>query len=197
MGGRSQQLLIADGHRHVDLTLGESAAEPTRSRATDPTPPAVKIMPVPASSMPANWTAMGGGALSFARAADDRIVARLSADSGSAADMQNDAIRLNLTRYNARISLEVNGYAPITELRLMLSNDNWAKSVTMDLLDSYTRTEAGGWTNVFLAPVFPGDRTGDGKPQAPALTGQISMASESKWTAAPMAASPVTASRAR
>ncbi len=152
VGGRSQQLLIADGHRHVDLTLGESAAEPARSRATDPTPPAVKTMPVRASSTPANWTATGGGVLSFGRTAGNNIIARLSADSGSVADMQDDAIRLNLTRYNARISLAVNGFAQLTELQLMLSNDNWAKSVTMDLLDSYTRTEAGGWANVFIGP---------------------------------------------
>ena len=40
----------------------------------------------------------------------------------------------------------------LTELDLMLSNDNWAKTVTMDLLDSYTRTESGDWANVFLGP---------------------------------------------
>ncbi len=152
VGGRPQQLLIADGHRHADVTLGESAAEPARSGATDPTPPTVKTTPIPASSMPANWTAAGGGVLSFPRAAGDHIVARLSAYPGSVADMQDDAIRLNLARHNARISLEVNGFAQLTELRLMLSNDNWAKYVTLNLRDCCTRTEAGGWANVFLGP---------------------------------------------
>ncbi len=151
VGAHGQRLLIADGHRHVDLAVGESAAEPARSRATDPTPPAVKTMPVPASSVPANWTA-AGGVLSFGPAVGHDIVARLSAEAGSVADMQDDAIRLNLSRNNARISLEVDGLTRLSELQLMLSNDNWAKSVTMNLLDSYTRTEAGGWANVFLGP---------------------------------------------
>ena len=32
----------------------------------------------------------------------------------------------------------------------MLSNDHWAKSVTMNLLDAYTRTESDSWINLFL-----------------------------------------------
>lgn len=154
VGNGGQRVEIADGQRHIALNLGESAGKPLRAGATDPTPPPAKVVPVPASSAPANWMATGVGVLHFGRAADDghRVVARLTSDSTSAAYLTNDAIRLNLLKDNARFRIKVDGYSRISDLELILSNDHGAKTVTVNLLDAYGRTQSGNWQDIFLGP---------------------------------------------
>jgi hypothetical protein len=66
--------------------------------------------------------------------------------------MQDNVVRLNLERQNARIRLKVTGLARLSELRLRLSNDHWAKWVTTNLLDTYTGDYNGEWVNLFLGP---------------------------------------------
>lgn len=149
-----QQLTITDRQRHAVVSLGQTAEQPARARATDATPPPVKVRPVPASSTPADWTSTGSAVLHFGRAADrhNTVVTRLTTASSSPSYLQNDAIRLNLLHDNARIALEVNGYARLSELRLILSNKNWAKTETMNLLDALPHTESDSWTTLFLGP---------------------------------------------
>lgn len=149
-----QHLKIADGQRHAVVSLGQTAAKPAQAWATNTTPPPVDRQAVPASSTPADWTSTGSGVLHFGRAADrhNAVVTRLSTDSSSPSYLRNDAIRLNLLQSNAQIALEVNGYARLSELRLILSNNHWAKTETMNLLDALPHTESDSWTTLFLGP---------------------------------------------
>lgn len=164
-----QRLAIADGQRHLTVELSESTGKPARAWATNPTPPTQHLVPVPASSTPANWTAIGDAVLRSGLASDkhNAIVTRLTTNSSSPSYLQNNSIRLNLLQHNAQISLEVNGYARLSELRLMLSNNNWAKSVTMNLLDALPRTESDSWTSLFLGPSAQWGLSGGWRASAP------------------------------
>jgi len=150
----SQRLHITDGQRNLRISLGESAAISPRSLATDPTPPPVRTTSVPEVSVPRKWTVMGPGLLSSARESGgpDHAVVGLSTNSGAPVYMQNNSVRLNLERNNLRLRLKVNGLAQLSELRLRLSNDHWAKWVTMNPLTTYTSGYAGQWVNLFLGP---------------------------------------------
>ena len=79
VGNNGTKLNISAGQRRFNLTLGESAAKPERAQATDPTPPAAKTMLVRASSVPADWSAIGHGNLSFghSKAAGVAVIVRL------------------------------------------------------------------------------------------------------------------------
>lgn len=149
-----ERLHITDGQRNLRISLGESAAIPSRSWATDPAPPPVRAAIVPEASAPRNWTAMGAGSLIFGRATGgpDHAVVGLSTNSGSPAFMQNNSVRLNLERNNLRFRLKVKGLAQLSELRVRLSNDHWARWVTMNPLTAYTSSYAGQWVNLFLGP---------------------------------------------
>ena len=149
-----ERLRITDGQRNLRMSLGESAAISPRSWASDPTPPTVRTRIVPEVSVPRNWTAMGAGSLSFGRVTGDldHTVAKLSTNSGSPVFMQNNSVRLNLERNNLRLRLKVKGLTRLSELRLRLSNDHWAKWVTMNPLTAYTSGYAGQWVNLFLGP---------------------------------------------
>ncbi len=149
-----QRLRIVDGHRDLSVSLGESAAVAPTARASDPTPPPASTTPVPAVSVPGNWSATGDGSLASGRsgdAASDATVS-LSTDSDSPAAMRNNAVRLNLERQDARLRLKVTGLGRVDELRLRFSNDHWAKWVTTNLLETYTSGYAGDWVNLFLGP---------------------------------------------
>ena len=153
MNAGGQGLRVQDGSRELSIALGESRAADAKGRATDPAPPAVRITSVPAALTPGNWTAAGAGNLTAGRAADDSNRAEmLLSDGGGPAAMQNDAVRLDLSRQNARLRLKVTGRADLTGLRLVLSNDHWAKSVSMNLLSAYPADDAGDWASLFLGP---------------------------------------------
>jgi hypothetical protein len=81
--------------------------------------------------------------------------------------MQNNVIRLNLERQNARLRLKVTGLAGLSELRLRLSNDHWAKWVTTSLLDDYTSDDAGQWVNLFLGSSGQWSQSGGWQASAP------------------------------
>jgi hypothetical protein len=149
-----QDLSVVDGQRRFNLMLGESTAKSERAWATDPTPPTVKTVLLRASSEPPDWTAIGGGSLSFghSKAAGPAVIASLATSSGSPVYLRNDAIRLDLSRNNARLRLKVDGLARLSNLRLILSNGHWSKTATMNLADAYTPTESGDWLNLFIGP---------------------------------------------
>jgi hypothetical protein len=149
-----QHLGIVDGQRQLNLSLGESAAQPERAWATDPTPPPVKAALVRASEVAADWTSIGGGVLSFghSKAEGPDLITSLTTSSGAPVYLRNDAIHLDLSGHNARLRLQVDGLARIGALRLILSNDDWARTATMYLADAYTPTESGDWFNVFIGP---------------------------------------------
>ena len=149
-----QDLRIVDGQRQLNLALGESTAKPQRAWATNPTPPKVKALLVRASSEPTDWTSIGGASLSFghSKAAGLAVIARLATSSGSSAYLRNDAIRLDLSRNNARLKLKVNGFAQLNDLQLILSNGHWSKTATMNLADAYTPSESGDWLDLFIGP---------------------------------------------
>jgi hypothetical protein len=150
-GGR---LHITDGQRRLEISLGESTAIAPKSRATDPTPPPVRTTIAPTVSVPRDWTTRGAGSLSYDGLPGDlnRSVVGLSTNSGSPVYMQNNSVRLNLERNNLRLRLKVTGLAQLSELRLRLSNDHWAKWVTLNPLATYSTNYAGQWANIFLGP---------------------------------------------
>ena len=158
MSDGGQRLRIEDGPRDLSIALGESPAADATARATDAAPPPVSLTSVPAALTAGRWTAAGSGSLATGLAADDSNHAevRLS-DGGGSASMQNDAVRLDLTHRNARLRLKVTGRNELTGLRLVLSNDHWAKSVSMNLLSAYPADYAKDWVNLFLGP---GGRSG-------------------------------------
>ncbi len=145
---------VTDRGRRIGLSLGSSVAIAPKAWATDPVAPPVTEIPVQAASRPSNWTAAGAGTLSSDRATQEtnRVVARLSTSSGSPAYLQNDAIRLNLRRHNARLGLRVTGLGRLSELRLELSNNHWTRWVSADALTAYTPDQAGEWFDFFLGP---------------------------------------------
>lgn len=148
-----QLLTITQGSKRIRIGLGQTQARAAQAHASDPTPPKVAVTPVPASSSPANWTQFGAGTMRFARVTQlpDAFAVRLSTSSSSLSYLQNDAVQLNLRRNNAEIPVEINGYHGLSEARLILSNDHWNKTVTLNLLDALGRTETDGWTELFLA----------------------------------------------
>ena len=83
----------------------------------------------------------------------------LSTNSGSRTYLQNNSVRLDLQQHNARLRIKVTGLARLRELRLRLSNDHWAKWVTMNPLKAYTVGNVGQWASLFLGP---GARWGSG-----------------------------------
>ena len=146
-----QHLQIIDGHRDLGVSLGESTAIAPAARATDPAPPPVRTSSVTAAVTSGDWSAAGAGTLSAGPPdGTDQAPISLSSDSGSPALMQNNVMRVNLERQNARLRLKVSGLAGLSALRLRLSNDHWAKWVTTSLLDDYTSDDAGQWVNLFL-----------------------------------------------
>jgi peptidoglycan/xylan/chitin deacetylase (PgdA/CDA1 family) len=151
-GGK--HLTITDGTQRIAVELGETAAKAGRAWATDPTPPAVTVTPVSVSTAPANWTATGDATLHFGKAPQlgNTVVARLTTSSTSPSYLVNNAIRLNLTRSNAHLSLEVHGYSRLSEFELIVSNDGWEKTATLNLFDAVERTQSGDWVTLFLGP---------------------------------------------
>jgi hypothetical protein len=164
-----QQLKITDGQRHDVVSMGQSAGKPVQAWATDATPPPVDTRPVLASSTPADWTSTGTADLHFGQAADrhNAVVTRLTTNSSSPSYLQNNAINLNLLQTNAEITLELNGYARLSEARLILSNDHWAKTETMNLLDAVPHTESDSWTTLFMGPSAKWGSNGGWRSSAP------------------------------
>jgi hypothetical protein len=154
VSAHGQRLQIVEGVRRVDVSLGDSIARPAQARATDPTPPVVKTTQVDGSLIRSNWTATGSARLSFGRARtdQDRMTVSLSTNSGSLSYIENDGIRLDLKKHNARIRIKVNGYGRLSALRLVASNDNWTSSATMSLFQAYRQTNEGSWVNIFVGP---------------------------------------------
>lgn len=149
-----ERLHITDGRRNLRIRLSESATISPRSWASDPTQPPVGTASVPGVSVPGNWKEMGAGSLSSGGVPGNphHTVVGLSTNSGLPTFMQNNSVRLNLDRNNLRLRLKVGGLARLSELRLRLSNDHWAKWVTMNPLTAYTPAYAGQWVNLFLGP---------------------------------------------
>ena len=147
-----QRLHIADGQRDLSVSLGESTAIAPTARATDPAPPAAAATVVPAASARGNWSAMGSGSDSHgnAGAGQDGAVVSLSTSSGSPARLQDNVVRLDLSRQNARLRLRVSGLAGLSELRLRLSNDHWANWVSTSLLDAYAKDDNGQWVTLLV-----------------------------------------------
>ena len=165
-GGR---LGITDGQRHLGVSLSDSAAIAPRAWATAPSPPPVGATPVPAVLAPGSWTTRNDGFLSFSHASGDSgpVVVGLSTNSGSPVYMQNNSVRLNLDQHNVRLSLKVTGLAQLSELRLRLSNDHWAKWVTLNPLQAYTPDRAGQWVSLFLGAGGQWGSAGGWKVSAP------------------------------
>ena len=150
-GGRS--LRIVDGRRDLTVSLGETTAVPPANGAAHHSPPRVTTTPVTSGLASGDWSVRGAGLLSGGTRdpASDAAVS-LSAGGGASAVMQNDAIRLDLEHKNARLRLRVTGLTGVAELRLSLSNDHWASSVSTNLLSSYTSSDDGEWVDLFLGP---------------------------------------------
>ena len=152
VAGSGQRLHIADGQRDLSVSLGASTAIAPTARATDPTPPAAAATAVPAASARGNWSAMGSGSESHANAGagPDQGVVSLSTNSGSPARLQNNVVRLDLSRQNARLRLRVFGLAGLSELRLRLSNEHWANWASTSLLHAYAKGYNGQWVNLLV-----------------------------------------------
>jgi hypothetical protein len=150
-GGR--RLRVEDGSRDLSIALGESRSADATARATDSAPPPVSLTSVRAALTAGQWAAAGTGSVAAGRASDDADHAevRLS-DGGGSASMQNDTVRLDLMHRNARLRLKITGRNRLTGLRLLLSNDHWAKSMSMNLLSAYPADNAKDWVNLFLSP---------------------------------------------
>jgi hypothetical protein len=149
-----QHVSITEGKQRFAVDLGETAAKPSRARASDPTPPAVRVTPVAASTARADWTKTGDASLNFGTAPQlgNAVVPRLTTSSATPSYLVNNAIRLNLARNNARLQLQVTGYARLGELNLVVSNGHWKKTATLNLLDAVERTQSGNWVTLFLGP---------------------------------------------
>jgi Heparinase II/III-like protein/Heparinase II/III N-terminus len=145
-----QLVRIRDGQQRISVALGESAATEPRARATDPTPPPVKVVPVPQAIDPHAWAAGAGGQVSSGPAGRGPALVQLSAPGGAAGYARNDAVQLNLARRNARLRLRVTGVPKLAGLHLVLSNDHWARTETLNLLNSYSPGEAGHWADIFV-----------------------------------------------
>ena len=160
---------ITDGQRHLGVSLSASAAIAPRSSATDPSPPPAGTTPGPALPAARGWTSTGDGSLSLGRAPGNpsHVVAALSTNSGSPVYLRNDSIRLNLDQHNARLRLKVTGLAQLSELRLRLSNDHWAKWVALNPLRIYTAASAGHWVSLFLGASGRWGSAGGWKASAP------------------------------
>lgn len=191
-----RHLTITHGQQHATVDLGQSAAKSTVARATDPTPPKIRVQQVPASSAPTNWKAIGPASIHSARASKlgGQFVVRLTTDSSSPSYLQNNAVQLNLLRNNAKVPIEINGYARLNEARLILSNDHWAKTVTMDLLDAVPRTESGNWTSLLIAPSGQWGSNGGWRASAPGFDWSDIDGLEIEVTARPGAGQPSTVS---
>lgn len=146
-GGRG--LRVHDGSRNLNLTFGATVAVKPRAWATDPRPPATKSTPVTAATVAGNWVADGSG--STAPGAAPRTVSmRASTDSDTS--FTNNAVHLDLSRQNGRLRIKVEGLHRIGDFRLLLSNDHWANSVSMDMADAYTQDYDGQWVDLFVGP---------------------------------------------
>ena len=149
-----RQVRIDGAQQHVTMALGQTEDVPVRAWASDPTPPSVNSDPVASVSKSGNWTATSGGVLYSARDVSDHdhIVTRLSTNTSLPVYLENDTVRLDLEQYNARLRIEINGESRLSEVRLILSNDHFAKTETMNMLDAYTRTFSGYWADIFVGP---------------------------------------------
>ena len=150
-------LHVLDGRRDLTVRFGQTASVAAKAWATDPVPPRVRSVSVSAAATPQDWTVQGATTASAQSVAGppSGSVASISTNSGSAAFLSNNLVQLNLEHRNARIRLKVNGLAKLSDFDLMLSNDHWAKSVTWDLNDAYTRSFAGQWADLFVGPSGP------------------------------------------
>ena len=142
-------LAIAEGGRHLTVTLGHSRAVPLRSRATDPEPPPVHLVMSKSWSRPGDWNASGGRVTG---GSGGNPIVSLTPGGSIAAAMRNDGVRLDMSRQDARFGLRVKNLRNVGELTLTLSNDHWAKTATTNLLNSYKHDLASQWTRIFLAP---------------------------------------------
>ena len=166
-GGRG--LRVHDGSRNLNLTFGATVAVKPRAWATDPRPPATKSTPVTAATVAGNWVADGSG--STAPGAAPRTVSmRASTDSDTS--FTNNAVHLDLSRQNGRLRIKVEGLHRIGDFRLLLSNDHWANSVSMDMADAYTQDYDGQWVDLFVGPVGSGANTEAGSQRDLASTGR-------------------------
>lgn len=151
VGDQGSRLDVKLDGRQFTMRLGHSDAVAPRAWATDPTPPAVRTTPAPAESRAQDWTATGG-TLKSGRVAGQPggAVNSLQASGASRATIVNNGVRLNLRDHNARLGLRVSGLGRVSELRLSLSNNQWARSVTTNVLNAYTTSKAGQWTDIFI-----------------------------------------------
>lgn len=146
--------VTSDG-RHLKIALGHSAAVAPKAWATDPTPPPVKAKVVAAEANPRNWAAEDGATITPVRTHAHQhhaAVSKLRANGTSLGAAVNNAIRLNLKRHNGRLKLKVTGLARVSKLELSLSNDNWARSASTNLLNSLTNDAGGQWRSIFVGP---------------------------------------------
>ena len=151
-----KELDVADGPRHLSLSLGQSAAIKSVVGATDPTPPTVKTIPVPAFDAEQDWTSQGSGVAASNGSPGSRLpagtVARVSTNIDSPIYLTNNSVSLDLLHRNARFRLRIQGLAHADDLTLQLSNDHWHKYVSMALPDAYTRDYADQWVDLFIGP---------------------------------------------
>ncbi len=143
------QLMIAEGGRHLTVTLARSRAVPLRSWATDPEPPRVHLAVSKSWTRPGDWNASGGEVTS---GSGDNPIVSLAPGGSMRATMRNDAVRLDLSGQDARFGLRVKNLRNVSRLTLTLSNDHWAETATTNLLNSYKNDLAGQWTRIFMAP---------------------------------------------
>ena len=137
--------------QHITMRLGHTGAAAPKAWATDPTPPPVHTTAALAESEARDWTATGGTLTSrHVESQPGSTVNSLQPSGTSPATIVNTAVRLNLRDHNGRLGLRVSGLARVSELQLSLSNNRWAKSVTTNLLNTYTGNTAGRWADIFI-----------------------------------------------
>jgi peptidoglycan/xylan/chitin deacetylase (PgdA/CDA1 family) len=153
-GADGQHLTITEGEQRFAVNLGQSAAKPMQARATNPVPPPAQVIPVTESPSPANWTIDGSATLDFRHVQQlgNAVVPRLTTSSTSPSSLVNNTVQMNLLRNNARLSIEVEGYARLRNFQLVVSNGHWTKTATLDLFNSVQRTQEGDWVTLFLGP---------------------------------------------
>ena len=146
-----QGLRVHDGSRELNLRFGQSGSIAPKAWATNPVPPRVKTPVAPATAL-GDWTAEGAASQQAAAQTRNASMTSISTNSQDPAFLSDNLLQLNLQHRNARLRLKVTGFARLSDFRLMLSNDHWAKYVTMNLSDAYTRDYAGQWADVFVGP---------------------------------------------
>ena len=138
---------MTKGSQHITANIGTSGSQPSIMKATDPVPLPAHAKPVPASQAEGNWAVTGPATLSSGqeKSIGSTVTAVVPTDSTEMSALTNNSVRLNLQKGNARLPLDVTALGQLSSLQLVLSNDHWSKTVTMNVLNALaTPRQMGG-----------------------------------------------------